>query len=63
MVDDSPCNGVCRMEGTRCISCHRTYDDLEQWFYMSNEARLNRMKQIKNEFSRKHKQKKESRNK
>ncbi|NIU86090.1 MAG: hypothetical protein GWN56_01940, partial [Nitrosopumilaceae archaeon] len=23
------------MEGTRCISCNRTYEDLEQWFYMS----------------------------
>ena len=55
MVEDSPCTGVCRMEGTRCISCHRTYDDLEHWFYLTKEARLERMEQIKNEFIRKHK--------
>ena len=47
--EDSPCTGVCRMEGTRCISCNRTYEDLEQWFYMSSEARLQRMEQLKNE--------------
>ena len=44
--EDSPCNGVCRMEGTRCISCFRTYDDLEQWYYLSREARLKRMREI-----------------
>lgn len=44
--EDSPCNGVCRMEGTRCISCFRTYDDLEQWYYLSREARLERMREI-----------------
>ncbi len=49
MLDNSPCTGVCRMDGTRCISCHRTYDDLEQWFYMSKEARLERMEQLKDE--------------
>jgi len=47
--EDSPCTGVCRMEGTRCSSCNRTYEDLEQWFYMSREARLQRMEQLKNE--------------
>jgi predicted Fe-S protein YdhL (DUF1289 family) len=52
MVDDSPCTGVCRMEGTRCISCNRTYDDLEQWYTMSREARLERMKQLKAEHGR-----------
>jgi len=52
VLDDSPCTGVCRMEGTTCISCHRTYDDLEQWFYMSREARLQRMEQIKKENGR-----------
>jgi len=52
MVEDSPCTGVCRMEGTRCISCNRTYDDLEQWYYMSKEARLQRMEQLKAEHGR-----------
>ena len=52
MVEDSPCTGVCRMEGTRCISCNRTYDDLEQWYYMSREARLQRMEQLKAEHGR-----------
>lgn len=50
MPDDTPCDGTCRMEGTRCISCFRTYDDLEQWFYMSRQARKERMAQIKEEF-------------
>jgi len=63
MVIDSPCTGVCRMDGTRCVACHRTYDDLEQWFYMTEETRLERMEQIKHELIRKHKQKKKSRNK
>lgn len=51
VLDDSPCNGVCRMDRSdgevRCISCRRTYDDLEHWLYMSREARLERMKQLK----------------
>lgn len=51
MVEDSPCNGICRMEkiGTeyRCESCFRTYEDLEKWLYMSKESRLERMKQLK----------------
>ena len=49
MLDDSPCTGVCRMKNNRCMSCHRTYDDLEQWLYMSREARLERMEQLKQE--------------
>ena len=49
VLEDSPCTGVCRMEGTRCISCNRTYDYLEQWYYMSREARLQRMEQLKQE--------------
>ena len=57
MVEDSPCTGVCRMEGTTCISCHRTYDDLEQWFYMSREARLQRMEQIRKDHGNKIKKK------
>ena len=51
MVNDTPCTGVCRMKGegskARCISCNRTYDDLDQWMYMTTEARLQRMKQLK----------------
>ena len=49
-VLDSPCNGVCRIEGTHCKSCHRTYDDLEQWYYMSKDARLERMREIREEW-------------
>lgn len=52
--DDSPCNGVCRIVEeksgiARCISCKRTYDDLEQWLFMSREERLRRMKELKND--------------
>jgi len=46
--DDSPCNGVCRMKNNHCISCGRDYEDLAQWLYMSREARLERMEQLKN---------------
>jgi predicted Fe-S protein YdhL (DUF1289 family) len=53
MVEDSPCTGDCRMVTVagraRCRSCHRDYNDLEQWFYMTKEARLERMKQLENE--------------
>ena len=50
----STCNGVCRIieesNGVaRCTSCKRTYDDLEQWLYLSEEARLTRMEQLKKE--------------
>lgn len=52
MVNDTPCTGVCRMVGkgkkAHCKSCKRTYDDLDQWMYMTSEARLQRMKQLKN---------------
>ena len=47
MVEDSPCTGDCRMQGTRCRSCKRTFEDLEQWMYLSKEARLYRMEQLK----------------
>ena len=51
MVNDTPCTGVCHMKGegskARCIACNRTYDDLDQWMYMTTEARLQRMKQLK----------------
>ena len=51
VLDDSPCNGVCRMETidneVKCKSCFRTYQDLEQWFYMTKEQRLQRMKELK----------------
>ena len=49
MVDDSPCNGICRMEDNRCISCNRDFEDLAQWLYMSREARLERIEQLKRE--------------
>ena len=45
--DDSPCNGVCLMEGVKCKSCGRDFDDLEHWLYMTREQRLIRMKQLK----------------
>ena len=47
MLDDSPCNGVCRMKDNHCISCGRDYEDLAQWLYMSRESRLERMEQLK----------------
>ena len=47
----SPCNDICRYEEIngepRCISCFRTYEDLNNWFYMSDENRRKRIKQIK----------------
>jgi len=53
MVDDSPCTGDCRMVDVagraRCRSCHRDYDDLEHWLYMTRSERLNRMQQLKKE--------------
>lgn len=55
-VIDSPCTGDCRMEQVlgkaRCRSCFRDYDDIEQWFYMSKERRIERMEQLKDEQSK-----------
>ena len=51
MLDDSPCTGICRMETVnnevRCISCRRTYKDISEWFDLSRQQRLDRMKQLK----------------
>ena len=49
----SPCTSICRYEEVegepRCISCFRTYTDLEKWYYMSDEERRQRIKQVKKE--------------
>ena len=49
----SPCTDICRYEEidgeSRCISCFRTYEDLEKWYYMSDEERKVRIRQIKKE--------------
>ena len=55
MVEDSPCTGVCRLKDNICTACHRTYQDISEWFSMTKTQRLNRMEQIKIELSRKHK--------
>lgn len=47
----SPCNSICRYEEIdgkpRCLSCFRTYEDLSNWMYLTNEQRRQRIKQIK----------------
>jgi len=47
----TPCTNICKYEEIngepRCISCFRTYEDLSNWFYMTDENRQERIKQIK----------------
>ena len=47
----SPCTNICRYEEIngkpRCISCFRTYEDLSNWIYLTNEERQKRIRQIK----------------
>jgi len=47
----SPCNSICRYEEIngepRCLSCFRTYEDLSNWMYLTNEERQKRIRQIK----------------
>jgi len=47
----SPCNSICRYEEIngepRCTSCFRTYEDLSNWMYLTNEERKTRIRQIK----------------
>ena len=47
----SPCTSICRYEEIngepRCISCFRTYEDLSNWMYLTNEERRERIKQIR----------------
>lgn len=47
----TPCTNICKYEEIngepRCISCFRTYEDLSNWFYMTDESRQERIKQIK----------------
>ncbi len=49
----SPCTSICRYEKIngepRCISCFRTYDDLSDWIYKTDEERRLRIRQIKKE--------------
>jgi len=62
----SPCTDICRYEEIngepRCISCFRTYEDLNQWFYMSNESRRERIKQIKKDRREYERQQKDNEN-
>ncbi|MDO9450169.1 MAG: DUF1289 domain-containing protein [Rugosibacter sp.] len=32
---DSPCVNVCRMQGTLCLGCYRTLDEIALWSQMS----------------------------
>ncbi len=61
----SPCTDICKYEEIdgepRCISCFRTYEDLNNWFYMTNESRRERIKQIKKD--RKNYERKQANNK
>ena len=56
-VIDSPCTGDCRMVAVagkqRCRSCHRDFNDLQQWLSMTKQQRLKRMEQLKYEQSNK----------
>ena len=60
----SPCNDICRYEKVngepRCISCFRTYEDLNNWFYMTDENRRERIKQIKKDRREYERQQKDS---
>ncbi len=31
----SPCVGICRVEGKRCVGCHRTLAEIGGWSLMS----------------------------
>jgi predicted Fe-S protein YdhL (DUF1289 family) len=33
----------------RCKSCFRTFTDIEQWLYLTDESRQERMNQLKRE--------------
>lgn len=50
---NTPCVNICRYQEVdgepRCVSCFRTYEDLEKWFYMTDEERKTRIRQIKKE--------------
>ena len=48
---DSPCTNICRYEEIdgepRCISCFRTYEDLSNWIYLTDEEQKERIRQIR----------------
>jgi len=50
---NTPCVNICRYQEVdgepRCVSCFRTYEDLEKWIYMTDEERKTRIRQIKKE--------------
>lgn len=45
-MPSSPCNGVCQVESGVCISCNRTLEDIARWQSMTEEERLQRMKEL-----------------
>ena len=50
-VPVTPCKQVCNYASHLgiCLTCRRTKEDLYLWSTMTNEQRINRMKEIENE--------------
>jgi len=43
----SPCIKVCTLEGSICIGCYRTQDEIREWMIFSDEQKKETLEKIK----------------
>jgi len=44
---ESPCIKVCTLEGSICIGCYRTQDEIREWMIFSDEQKNETLEKIK----------------
>jgi predicted Fe-S protein YdhL (DUF1289 family) len=44
---ESPCIGVCRLEGGYCAGCKRTGEEIGNWWNYSNDEKAEIVKELK----------------
>jgi predicted Fe-S protein YdhL (DUF1289 family) len=49
MEVESPCIKVCIIQDGKCIGCHRTQDEVREWFYATDERKEEILKRIADE--------------
>ena len=44
---ESPCIKVCTLEGSICIGCYRTQDEIREWMIFSDKQKKETLEKIK----------------
>jgi predicted Fe-S protein YdhL (DUF1289 family) len=45
----SPCLKICAINNGKCIGCNRTKEEIREWFYATDERKLEILNRILNE--------------